>query len=181
MALVGAAASTGEQEEFTLAHACTVLALELAHLRNLAEVELRLRRELVDDLITGTDDESACTRAAAVGHDLHGPHYPAVRPQVCGCGHCWPTVGMAVLVSQGRPRAEALHQVVVRELGSPTGSVGVGGRCDVPGIPRSFQEALRSLEVRQRSRSPNGTTAFDELGLYRILGPGGYYREVSQF
>ncbi|MFD9226189.1 hypothetical protein ACFWDI_40820 [Streptomyces sp. NPDC060064] len=66
--------------------------------------------------------------------------------------------GMALLASQGRPRAEALHQAVVGELGSPTGSVGVGGRCDVPdGIPRSFQAALRALEVRQRSRSPNGT------------------------
>ncbi|MFF4231833.1 PucR family transcriptional regulator [Streptomyces sp. NPDC001820] len=201
MVLIDAAGSAGRQEEFTLDHACTALALELAHLRNIAEVELRLRRELVDDLITGTDDESAYARAAAVGHDLHGPHYlvavqwvgraaddafvQAVGRAAAGlrmrsllAGRS----GMAVLVSEGRPRPEALHQAMVRELGSPSGSIGIGGRCDVPGeIPRSFQEALRALEVRQRSRCPNGTTAFDELGLYRILGPGGDYREVDQF
>ncbi|MCX4825243.1 helix-turn-helix domain-containing protein [Streptomyces sp. NBC_01142] len=201
MALIDAAGTTGEQEEFTLDHACMALALELAHQRNLAEVELRLRRELVDDLITGTDDESAYARAAAVGHDLHGPHYLAVvqwvgraaddafvqavgraaaslRMRSLSAGH----PGMAVLVFQGRPRAEALYRAMARELGSSTGSIGVGGRCDVPGeIPRSFQQALRALEVRRRSQSPNGTTTFDELGLYRILGPGGDYREVNQF
>lgn len=201
MTLIDASGSAGEQEEFTLGHACTALALELAHLRNLAEVELRLRRELVDDLINGTDDESAYARAAAVGHDLHGPHYltavqwagraadgafvQAVGRAAAGLrmrSLLAERSGMAILVSQGQPRAEALHQAMVRELGSPTGSIGVGGRCDVPGeIPRSFQEALRALEVRRRSRSPNGTTTFDELGLYRILGPGGDYREVSQF
>ncbi|MGW7489887.1 PucR family transcriptional regulator [Streptomyces sp. NPDC054786] len=201
VALIDPGASTGEQEQFALDHACTVLALELAHLRNLAEVELRLRRELVDDLITGADDESAYARAAAVGHDLHGPHYLAAvqwvgRPaddafvQAVGRSAAGLRMrsllarrsGMAVLVLQGRPRAKALHEAVGRELGSPTGSIGVGGRCDTPSeIPRSFQEALRALEVRQRSQSPHGTTTFDELGLYRILGPGGSYRDVEQF
>ncbi|WP_239472088.1 helix-turn-helix domain-containing protein [Streptomyces sp. NEAU-S7GS2] len=164
-------------------------------------MELRLRRELVDDLITGTDDASAYARAAAVGHDLHGPHYLAAvqwtgRPaddtfvQAVGRSAAGLRMrsllarrsGMAVLVLQGRPQAKALHEAVGRELGSPTGSIGVGGRCDTPSeIPRSFQEALRALEVRQRSQSPHGATTFDELGLYRILGPGGGYREVEQF
>ncbi|MEV6653160.1 helix-turn-helix domain-containing protein [Streptomyces sp. NPDC051219] len=191
----------GEQEEFTLDHACIALALELAHLRNLADVELRLRRELVDDLVTGTDDESAYARAAAVGHDLHGPHYLAVVQWVgtatddafvhaVGRSAAGLRIrsllarrsGLAVLVLQGRPSAQALYQAVGRELASPTGAIGVGGRCDTPAeIPRSYREALRALEVRQRSQSPHGTTAFDELGLYRILGPGGDYREVELF
>ncbi|MFF1690996.1 MULTISPECIES: PucR family transcriptional regulator [unclassified Streptomyces] len=201
VALIDPEASTGEQEEFALDHTCTALTLELAHLRNLAEVELRLRRELVDDLITGTDDESAYARAAAVGHDLHGPHHlaavqwvgrpaddafvQAVGRAAAGLRMPWLLArrsGKAVLVLQGRPQAMALHEAVVRELGSPTGAIGVGGRCDTPGeIPRSFQEALRALEVRQRSQTPHGTTTFDELGLYRILGPGGSYRDVEQF
>ncbi|MFJ8826555.1 PucR family transcriptional regulator [Streptomyces sp. NPDC102467] len=201
VALIDPAASTGEQEQFALDHTCTVLALELAHLRNLAEVELRLRRELVDDLITGTDDEGAYARAAALGHDLHRPHYlaavqwvgrPADDAFVQAVGRAaaglrmrsMPTrrSGMAVLVLQGRPRATALYEAVAGELGSPTGSIGVGGRCDTPSeISRSYQEALRSLEVRQNSQSPHGVTTFDELGFYRILGPGGSYREVEQF
>lgn len=201
VALIDPGRGSGEREAFTLDHACTALALELAHLRNIAEVELRLRRELMDDLITGTDDDSAYARAAAVGHDLHGPHYLAVVQWVGmaaddvfvhAVGRSAASLGMrsllarrpgmAVLVLQGRPRPDALHQAVGREVGSLTGSIGIGGRCERPGeIPRSFGEALRALEVRQRSRSPNGTTVFDELGLYRIFGPGGDYREAELF
>ncbi|WP_157681425.1 hypothetical protein [Mycobacterium sp. JS623] len=51
-----------------LEHAATVLALEFAHQRELAETELRLRRDLVEDLLAGTDDDSACLRAEALGH-----------------------------------------------------------------------------------------------------------------
>ena len=39
-----------------LEHAATVLALEFAHQRDLAETELRLRRDLVEDLLVGTDE-----------------------------------------------------------------------------------------------------------------------------
>ncbi|MDX3072510.1 PucR family transcriptional regulator [Streptomyces sp. NPDC088354] len=202
MALVAAEDRRDEQDEFTLDHACTALSLELAHLHSLAEVELRLRRELVDDLVAGTDDESAYARAAAIGHDLHGPHYPAVVQwegraaddafvQAVGRAaaglrlRCLPArrSGMAVLVLRGRPPADALHQAVSRELGTARGAIGVGGRCDAPrDLPRSFQQALRALEVRCRSQSPNGATTFDDLGFYRILGTGdGDYQEVGHF
>jgi hypothetical protein len=51
-----------------------MLCMELAHLRNLAQTELRLRRDLVEDLLAGTDDDSALSRSHAVGHDLRPPH-----------------------------------------------------------------------------------------------------------
>ncbi|GHH83688.1 hypothetical protein GCM10018793_46390 [Streptomyces sulfonofaciens] len=201
VALTDAGARAGAREEFTLDRACAALALELAHQRDLAEVELRLRRNLVDDLIDGTDADSAYARAAAIGHDLHGPHHLAavrwsgrgadegflqavgraaaglrMRPLLAG------RADTAVLVLRGGPPGRALHEAVARELGSTAGAVGVGGRCDTPAeIPRSFQEALRALEVRRSSRSPDGTTAFDELGLYRILGPGAGDHEVDRF
>ena len=57
-----------------LEYAATVLSVELARLRALADSELRVRRELVADLLTGTDDESACQRAEALGYDLGRPH-----------------------------------------------------------------------------------------------------------
>src|SRR5690349_558907 len=57
-----------------LEHAATVLALDFAHHRVLAETELRLRRDLVEDLLAGTDDESAFLRAEALGHNLCVPH-----------------------------------------------------------------------------------------------------------
>ncbi|MFF7203010.1 PucR family transcriptional regulator [Streptomyces sp. NPDC008141] len=200
MALVTGDAHATEEVNFVLDHACSALALELAHLRNLAEVELRLRRELVNDLIDGTDDESAYARAAAVGHDLHGPHCTAVVQwegrtddafiQAVGRAAAGLRIrsllarrsGRAVLVLEGQPRSDALHLAVARELGSGTGSIGLGGRCDAPAkIPRSYKEALRALEVRRLSREPYGATSYDELGLFRMLGAGGNYEEVEIF
>jgi len=57
-----------------LEHGATVLAVELARLRGLADAELRLRRDLLHDLLTGTDDEDAYARAEALGYDLGHPH-----------------------------------------------------------------------------------------------------------
>lgn len=200
MALIAGDGHTAEEVKFVLDHACSALALELAHLRNLAEVELRLRRELVDDLIDGTDDDSAYARAAAVGHDLHGPLCMAVVQwegrtddtfiQAVGRAAAGMRIrsllarrsGMAVLVLEGQPRSDALHQAVARELGSGIGSIGLGGRCDAPAkIPRSYKEALRALEVRRLSREPYGATSYEELGLFRMLGAGGDYEELEIF
>ncbi|WP_405770848.1 hypothetical protein OHU34_38500 [Streptomyces sp. NBC_00080] len=36
---------------------------------------LRLRRQLIDNLLEGTDETSACARAEAVDHDLQRTHY----------------------------------------------------------------------------------------------------------
>lgn len=201
VSLIDPEARAGEHEEFALGHACEALALEMAHLRSLAEMELRLRRELVDDLITGADDESAFARSAAVGHDLHGPQHlvtvgwtgmaaddtfvQAVAAAATGLGLRSLVArrsGRAVLVVQGRPKGDELYRAVARELGSRAGAVGLGGRCDSPSeIPRSYQEALRALEVRRRSRVPHGATSFDDLGLYRIIGTGDDYREIEGY
>ena len=67
-----------EDSLFALRYGTTVLALELSHERNLAEIELNLRRDLVDDLLAGTDRDGAYARADALGHDLRRPHYVVV-------------------------------------------------------------------------------------------------------
>lgn len=59
LALVDGRDEADEHTVLALEHAAASLALELTHLRNLAEVELRLHRELVDDLLAGTDEASA--------------------------------------------------------------------------------------------------------------------------
>ncbi|MGP4001396.1 PucR family transcriptional regulator [Streptomyces sp. 8N706] len=201
LALVDPDGRADERTVFALQHAAASLALELVHLRSLAEVELRLRRDLVDDLLAGTDEVSAYVRSEAVGHDLHGPQYVlAVQ---------WPgrktddsfvqtvdrsafAVGMrsllvrrsdaVVLISQGKPRGTALYDVLARETGTTAGAIGVGGRCDSPArVPRSYQEALRALEIRRQSRRSSGMTFFDDLGLYRLLGPRNDSEEVEAF
>ena len=40
-----------------LEHGATVLAMELGRLRSIADTELRLRRDLMHDLLAGTDDD----------------------------------------------------------------------------------------------------------------------------
>ncbi|MER5479246.1 helix-turn-helix domain-containing protein [Streptomyces sp. NPDC002734] len=201
LALVDARGEADEHTVFALEHAATSLALELSHLRHLAGVELRLRRELVDDLLAGTDEASAYARSEAFGHDLHRIQYVVVvqwRSQVPDdafartVDRAASAVGMpslvtrrsdhVVLVAEGRPHDHALYETLARETGEPDGMIGVSARCDTPvGIPGRYQEALRALEVRRRSRRRCGTTFFDDLGLYRILGPGNEYRELETF
>ncbi|MEU4120806.1 helix-turn-helix domain-containing protein [Streptomyces virginiae] len=195
----------GEADEHTLRaleDGAAWLAPELAHLRNLAEVESRLHRELADDLLAGTDEPSAYARSEAVGHDLHRRHYVVVVQwsNRTADGSFAQTVGRAasavgmhalltrrsdhvVLVTDDRPHARALYEALARETGTRSGTIGVSAPCDsLDDIPQRYQEAQRALEVRRHSRGEHyGTTFFDELGLYRILGPGNDYRELETF
>ena len=201
LALVDARDEADEHTVLALEHAATSLALELAHLRDLAEVELRLHRDLVDDLLAGTDEASAYARSGAVGHDLHRSHYVVVvqRSDRTADDSFAQTVGRAasavgirslltrradhvVLIADDRPHARALYEALARETGTRSATIGVSARCDsLDDIPHRYQEAQRALEVRRQSRERYGTTFFDELGLYRILGPGNDYRELETF
>ncbi|MEU6256126.1 helix-turn-helix domain-containing protein [Streptomyces sp. NPDC047043] len=201
LAIEDPGATANEHTMFALDHAQRALAQELMHMRELTEVELRLRRQLIDDLLEGTDETSAYARAEAVGHDLQRTHYVVVvhwpgnatddsftraveratattttRPLITRRGD------RMVLLTEARPDDDAMHAALAHELGTPDGAIGVSTRCDSPdGIPRCYQEALRALEVRQNSRQRSGTTFFDDLGLYRILGPGNDLRELEGF
>lgn len=186
---------------YALEHATTTLALRLTHTRSLAEIELRLRRDLVEDLIAGADDHSVFSRSEAGGHNLHGPHY-AVAIQWLGAGAedslaaaatqaakklgmsslLARRSGMVVLFNSGRPDGGGFYRTVADEMGSDAGAIGVGGRCDSPAeFARSFQEALRSLRIRQQSWLCHGVTFFDELGVYRILGQGEGGADIQTF
>ncbi|MFI7407910.1 PucR family transcriptional regulator [Streptomyces sp. NPDC049627] len=201
LALEDPEATADEHTMFALDHAQRLLAQELLHTRELTEVELRLRRQLIDDLLEGTDETSAYARAEALGHDLRRTHYvvvvhwpgnaaddsftravehatatTAARPLITRRGD------RVVLLTEARPDHDAVHAALAHELGRPDGAIGVSTRCDSPdGVPRCYQEALRALEVRQNSRQRSGTTFFDDLGLYRILGPGNDLRELEGF
>ncbi|MGW4239704.1 PucR family transcriptional regulator [Streptomyces sp. NPDC004749] len=209
LALEDPEATADEHTMFALDHAQRLLAQELLHMRELTEVELRLRRQLIDDLLEGTDETSAYARAEAVGHDLRRGHYVVVVhwpgnatddsftravEQATATTATRPTAPTAtrplitrrgdrvVLLTEARPDDDAVHAALARELGTPGGAIGVSTRCDSPdGVPRCYQEALRALEVRQNSRQRSGTTFFDELGLCRILGPGNDLRELEGF
>jgi hypothetical protein len=75
VALIGAGDEFDEDQLFALRYGSRVLGVELSHRRSLAEMQLNLRRELVDDLLAGTDADGAYARAEAMGYDLRRPHY----------------------------------------------------------------------------------------------------------
>ncbi|HEY4409835.1 MAG TPA: helix-turn-helix domain-containing protein [Acidimicrobiia bacterium] len=202
LALLDPGGRTGPHDAFALEHGALVLAAELSHLRGLGEMELRLRGDLVDDLCTGTDDESAHTRAQAIGYDLHRAHRVIV---VQGRGKATGEAlarsveqaaaelevgslvgrrqGAVVLLALAVPdRWSELAEALAAEFPSGSVSVGVGGRCDRPAdFPRSTREAFVALGVRQASRQPSGFTAYDGLGIYRILAGGEHNAEVEGF
>lgn len=180
--------TAGEAEKFALEHACTALSLELAHRRSLAEAELRLRRELVDDLLTGADAGGAYARAEAIGHDLHGPHHVTVAQwrgtaaddrflgavgraaQDGACGRCWPDEATWRCSWSGASRAT---RVCTRP--SPTKWAPRTARWASAACARRWRTS-RAPSTRPSARSPyaasppaDGTTTCEELGLYRIL------------
>ncbi|MGW1564434.1 PucR family transcriptional regulator [Streptomyces sp. NPDC002144] len=201
LALEDPEAAADEHTMFALDHAQRALAQELLHMRELTEVELRLRRQLIDDLLEGTDETSAYARAEALGHDLQRTHYvvvvhwpgnaaddsftwyvehaaatTAARPLITRRGD------RVVLLTEARPDDDAVHTALARELGAPDGAIGVAPAATPPApFPVAIRKALRALDVRQNSRQRSGTTFFDDLGLYRILGPGDDVRELEGF
>jgi DNA-binding PucR family transcriptional regulator len=205
IALVDPHDSAGRHEIFALEHGALVLATELAHVRNLAEMELRLRRDLVDDLLAGVDDESAFARGEALGHDFHLPHRAVVIEPFNGSADAGlRAVGRAaaefelggllgrgsrriVLFAQQAPwwslhdRWGDFHSTIAQLL-QTAAAIGVGGRADLPSqLVRSHREALTALSIRRGSHSANGVTRYDDLGMYRLIAPGADQREVEHF
>ena len=195
--------SAGSHELFAIQHAASALTVERVHQRELAETKLRLRRELVDELVTdgAADTDGAFARAAAIGHDLRGPHQvvtlrwrggtpdqavalaaehalsqPGLRPLLARRS------GLLVVIAPHPVDGVALHQAMGRELGSTAGTIGVSGRANALGeLPRCLLDSVRALEIREKSRSPDGASDYTELGIYRLLGTGDTTREVEAF
>lgn len=191
LALIDPDRRAGSTDVMALEHGATVLAVELARLRGLADTELRVRRELVHDLLSGTDDESAHLRAEALDYDLGPPHQVtvveitegssadedvllAVRralrhqqvPALLGT-----MAGQVVIVAPcGGTDWEALRLAIVAQLGGGGCRLGVGERCPRPStLPRSLHEAQLALRLQKSSSGAERTLAFADLGVLRML------------
>lgn len=199
LALIDPDDRVAEAQLFALVYGSTMLALELAHQRNLAEIELRLRRDLVDDLAAGTDNDSAYARAAALGHDLRGPHYVVLVHSAGGAEAIAEASsraasalnlqsiqgrhgGMLVLITDHRPDPARLHHALREGIDARPVTIGISGRCEQPSdFARSFADAHRAFNIRRRSRIPDGATAFDELGFYRLVDVANTEGQVEDF
>lgn len=182
--------TAGEQALMALEHGATILAMELARVRSLAESELRLRRDLVDELLNGADEDSGLARAMALGYDLQRTHRVVVI-EGRGCTRDSDTFFQAVrraardepagtlLVARGdevvlladcEPDWEKLRRSVMRELGGGRVRLGVGECCErVAEFPRSHHQARLALRLPARAERDDRAIRFDDLGVYRLL------------
>jgi sugar diacid utilization regulator len=198
LALVDPEERAGPSDVLALEQGAVMLAIELAHRSGLAEAEQRLGQDLVDDILTGGDVERVAVRAGALGADLHRPHRVVAARGLDGVTadeiaeavaaaaralDAGPLVGrrngLGVLLAHRPllwPRAgrwNRLHAAITRHLGSPAVALGIGLGCEGPAdFPRSWEQAQRALAIRCRSRAPQGVTAYEDLGLYRVLNTG---------
>ena len=189
LTLVDPDARAGADAHVALEHGATVLAMELARLRGLAEIELRLGRDLVEELLEGADSELVLNRAQSLGYDLARPHrvvvvgavgtdvdralLDAVR-RVARNADVGSLVvkrgGVVVLLSTADVSWVEFRGAVVAELGRGDCRVGVGGiGLDPADVPRSYREARLALNLQMAVGAGSSTTSFEELGVYRLL------------
>jgi len=205
LALMDPDRRAGTTDVMALEHGATVLAVELARLRGLADTELRVRRELVHDLLTGTGDESAHLRAEALGYDLGRPHQVAVvevaessparedvlhatrrvlRHQQLPC-LLGSMAGTVVIVAAAGDRGdwEALRAGIVAELGDGSRCrIGVGDAYPRPSeLPRSLREARLALRMQKASASAERTSVFADLDVLRMLAAVDDLTDVEAF
>ncbi|MGQ0464379.1 MAG: PucR family transcriptional regulator [Sporichthyaceae bacterium] len=203
IALVQADGEDANGDQVVLEHAATVLALELSHQRALAEGELRLRRDLLEELLTGTDLQGARDRARALDYDLDRPHrivlvagqsarrdpdalFGAVRraARIQGVGSLLVArSGVIALLADRDGDWARLRAVVVEELGArATCGIGVGERCVEPAdFPRGFRQAQLALRMQSSTHGPDQVTLFENLGVYKLLSEVGDLGSVEAY
>ncbi len=201
IALIDPGRRAASAELVALEHGATVLSMELARLRGIADTELRLRRDLVRDLLSGTDDESALTRAEALGHDLRRPHrvvivastgrlrgqdalLHAVRRalrQARQAGLCENWSGNVAIVTAGQADWAQLCRAIVADLGSQC-HIGAGAPAARPSeLPRSLREAGLALRLQKTLLRGSGACDYPRLGIFRMLASLPDLTDVNAF
>lgn len=203
IALIRPAAAASDTDRVAMEHACTVLALDLIRQRSVADAELRLQRDLVEDLLSGDDPQSVQVRAWALGYDLTQPHrvvivtgtsgradhdavFHAVRRAARAGGIGSLVVarpGSVALLAHTEADFQQFRSAILADLGAgATCRVGVGGSSAGPaGFAGSHRQAQLALKLQVATRSPAQVTVFDDLGVYQLLADIGDIGSVEGF
>lgn len=190
LALVDPEQRADKADLVALEHGATVLSMELARLRSVADTELRLSRDLVHDLLVGTDDESALTRADALDYDLRCAHRVVVvegkgrtrahdallsavrramrQARLTGLFETWS--GNVAIVTAGQTDWEKLRHLVLSDLGGGQCHIGVGSSCARPSeLPQSLREAGLALRLQKTLLPGSSACEYPKLGVFRML------------
>jgi len=173
-----------------LEHGGTVLSMELARLRGIADTELRLRRDLVHDLL-----------AEALAYDLRRPHRVVVvegrgRTQAQDAlltavrramrlarqtGLCETWSGNVAIVTAGQADWDQMCRVIMSDVGIRC-HIGVGGACGRPAeLPRSLREAGLALRLQKTLLHGGGACEYPKLGIFRMLAGISDLTDVDTF
>ncbi len=191
IALIDPEGSAGEAEEVALEHGATVLAMELARLRSLAETEIRLGSDLLEELLDGNAPANAVERAKTLGFDLHQTSrvvaiesgdtsmisnerlHRAVRDAAreTGLEALVGTKSGAVVALAGADSGwHRLRAAIVAHIGGARCHMGLGGRSTtLDSVSRSYHEAQVALRTQSTVQPQRGVTKFDDLGVYKVL------------
>lgn len=207
VALIDPDGRSDASDLMALEHGATVLAVELARLRGLADAELRLRRDLLHDLLNGTDDEGALIRADALGYDLGQPHRVVLLAQpgtvaAVAEGHedaflhavrravrelrltalLGTVSGAVVALVAGQIDWEGLRHTVLREQGGGRCRMGVGDRYPRPSeLPRSWREAQLALQLQLTAEAEDRASVYADLGVFRMFAALPDFTDVQTF
>jgi sugar diacid utilization regulator len=196
--------TAAEHDVAMLEHAATIVAMELARSATVAEAELRLRRDLIEELLLGMPEEAARVRAQALGVDLDRPRRVAVirRSGTAPPGAVdalLPVVRRALqrLGEESLPVARgeevlclagadvdwtAALQLIREDQGGGPCRVGVGTRCSrVADYPVSLRHARHAASLGGDSSAETGVVCFDDLGVYRLLALNNDPAELDHF
>jgi len=187
-----------------LEYAATVLSMELARLRSIAEIELRTHRDFAEELLAGAEETAVKATAHALGYDAQRPHRAiivtgarrarisdsflrAVNRQVRAFDVASLVVGRSdcVIVMAHRDIDWAeLHTTISGELGKETCRLAVGSRYpNIWEIHHSYREAqfVTDLSSSITSNFTEPVLCFEDLGIYRILSSVTNLTEVERF
>jgi sugar diacid utilization regulator len=205
LVVVDADRDLAEGELLALEDGATLVALELAHVREVAEVEGRLGRDLLNELLDGRDPVTVSSRALALGCDMDRTHQvvlleprdphqleafgKAVRRVVRASG-AGPLLtfheNQVAVLARVDADWEALRASVAADPGGGPCRVALGAPCTEPGdIPRSLRQAQLGLRLQEVLGGEDRVTAFEQLGIYRLLAElaevGGVERYIQEW
>jgi hypothetical protein len=193
--------NVNDDDVFAIDYASALLAVDLSNAKSTAEVELRLGRDLVGDLLSGQDPLGSATRAAALRYNLNVPQWVVLlrwetappsgssfeiavqralsRLKLAALVSGWSDATVAIV--SGAMDGKRLYTELVETTGGGHGAIGIGGPAGADRLPSSFAEARRALQVRARLHEPHGVTTHQELGLDRILDSSDGGVEINRF
>lgn len=194
--------TAGDTERMAIEHATTVLAMEIARLQNLAQIDVRLRTNLVLDLVGGADEAVLQNHAQALGYDLGRPHRVVVveahdsddemdmffhavsraAHAVRGGSLLAPRLHDVIMLADTDVPWERFRARTIAELHGGHCRIGVGGRCrELDEFPHSYREAEVALRVQKTARGSEQVTIFDDLGVYKVLATANDMSAMERF